>query len=638
MATDHTVECLAISVERLETLSYADSNTYAPLLRRCGSSKALELGKRIHRHICKSGHERDTFLGNLLVDMYGRCTRVDDARGVFDRIKRKNRFSWNILVGAYTQNGHLELAREVFDSMPERDVVSWNTMFGAYAQHGNIHEARLLFENMPFHNVVSWNAMIRAYAQGGYSGDAVCLFHSMQLEGFKPNEITFIVVIDAWVSWKDSQLDNKTQSLESLVIDNGFLADVAVGNALMNLYSRFEKFDKVNFVFEKMAKQDVVSWTTLLSAYARNGHPEKALVCLPLMDLEGHHPDSITCITLCEACGELGSLKQCLETQAVIDDVSSDVRSNTKVGNALVTMYGKCGGVDLASQSFNKIPSKDVISWTALITANAINGHPHKAMRVFKLMDLEGFCVDKVAWISMIDACTCASAIFEGRLIHSALVSRGGSIDLEVSNALLSMYAKCGSLKDAVAILDVIPSLDIVGWNAMITAFARSGHYTKTIDFYRLMALEGSSRPNSITFISVLSACSHKGLVKDGISHFTSMVWDYGIEPVIDHYLCMVDLLGRGGELRDAEELLKNMPVVPNEVAWRTLLSACGTNGDIGRGKSAVKRIERETSSSLAGRRLESLEKTFSAGGRGFESRDGKMAVSHFPQCLLSSN
>eukprot|EP00249_Psilotum_nudum_P014849 c25030_g7_i3 orf=251-1348(+) len=285
-----------------------ESASYASLLRCCGNVKALQYGKRVHAQIVRGGYGGDRFLGNLLVQMYGKCGCLEDARTVFDRICQRNVFSWNIMIQAYAENGCVDDARSIFDKMPQRDVVSWT-------------------------------AMITAYVQNAGGKEALKLFWQMQLKGARPDKITFLSVLDACAGLADlAQAIAEGKESHASIIHGGFESDVVVGTALVNMYGKCGSLDDARHVFDKITQRDSVSWTALIAAYSQNGHGKDALELFKQMQLEGMVPDKITFISILYACATLAALEEGKESHASI--IESGFETDVVVGNALVNMYG----------------------------------------------------------------------------------------------------------------------------------------------------------------------------------------------------------------------------------------------------------------------------------------------------------
>ncbi|XP_024526556.1 pentatricopeptide repeat-containing protein At4g02750-like [Selaginella moellendorffii] len=581
--------------EILEILDRHDrlgtSPDLAALLKKCGDSRALESGKRVHLSLAKAGRDRETLAGNLLVQMYGKCGSPEDARAAFERIKEPDAYSWNILVEAYALNGHLDIAKEVFshapvknavswngmlraysrvrnleetrhlfDEMPERNVVAWTSMLTAYAQRGHILEAYEIFGRMPQRDCVAWNAMIAAYAQNGHSLEALVLFRAMALEGERANEGTFLVALDAIAQLRALR---EGRIIHATAREIGFDSIVAVANAIVAMYGKCGSVESALGAFAMIEQKDVISWTAMINAYAQNGHLEEALLMSKLMLIDGTRPNEVTYLCVLGACLVLQdgrSLHHC------VDEQDANLVSKVSIGTALITMYGKFGCVEDAERIFHSIVDHSVVSWTAMLAVYVANGHFEMAFLFFKFMDLNGITPNKVTASIMIQACADRPSLYEGSLIHSSIDF--ASSDAMVVTALVDLYGKCGRVEEAMKIFGSASCKNVRSWTSMSECFARNGCGKQAIVSFQTMALEGME-PDTVSLISILAGCSHGGLLHDGLHYFLSITGDFHLTPIDDHYACLVDLLGRAGKLELVENLVQGMEVTGNTKALR---------------------------------------------------------------------
>ncbi|CAK9225645.1 unnamed protein product [Sphagnum troendelagicum] len=440
----------------------------------CGRTKSLEYGKRVHAHISKRKLDRDLILGNNLISMYVKC-------------------------------GSISRARQVFNTMLERDVVSWTAMIAGVAKQRDVKGA---FE----------------------------AFQQMQQEGLKPNVITFMSILNACAC--PAALE-KGRHIHSLIVETGADSDVSVLNALISMYSRCNSIVDARQIFNGMCKRNVVSWNAMMAGYITQGNEVSARQVFDRM----HQRDVFSWTTL-------------------------------------ISVYWKCGSKEDACQVFNQMPVRNVVSWTAMISGSAQQGYAEDALDLFQQMQQEGVKPNKVTFISVLNACASLSALEEGKKLHDLIVKAGLQPDVSVGNALISMYSKCGSLDEASKVFHRMAHRDVVSWNAMISGNAHHGHCHEALDLFEQMQLEGV-RPDKVTFIAVLQACSHAGFIDLGRHYFCSMIQDYGIVQTGEHYGTMVDLVGRAGHLDEAEEILNKKPFQPGALELGALLSACRVHGAV---------------------------------------------------------
>jgi pentatricopeptide repeat protein len=236
------------------------------------------------------------------------------------------------------------------------------------------------------------------------------------------------------------------------------------------------------------------------------------------------------------------------------------------------------------------MPSRDVVTWNAMVLGHVKCGHEHKALELFQQMQQEGVRPDSVTFVGVLNACASVIALEEGRRVHQQIIQSGLESDVFVGSSLVDMYAKCGSIEDACRVFHKMPSRDVVTWNAMLRGCAMHGHGREALRHFEQMCDEGV-QPDDITFVCVLSACSHAGLVDEGMCLYASMIRDYMIPAKLEHYTCMVDLLGRAGHLQEAENMIMAMPCKPQAAAWMALLGACRIHGNVGMAECVAKRI-----------------------------------------------
>ncbi|XP_024529405.1 pentatricopeptide repeat-containing protein ELI1, chloroplastic-like [Selaginella moellendorffii] len=263
------------------------------------------------------------------------------------------------------------------------------------------------------------------------------------------------------------------------------------------------------------------------------------------------------------------------------------------VGTALVSMYGRCGCVDAATAAFRAMLVRNLVSWNAVIAANAQNGHGASAVLLFREMSLEGVKPNSVTLASALEGCAFAGALQQGRTIHTLMVGGAAPLTSESGvvlwTSLLNMYAKCGTVNDAEGIFHSMACRNIITWNTLLAAYAQRGHVCEVVDTFALMQQEGIGA-NPITFVNVLYAFSHAGLLEPAVKCFGSMLPEYGIQPDVEHFGCLVDLMGRAGWLNEAEDVIKLMPL-KDDAVWLALLNGCKMHHDSQRGAQAAGKV-----------------------------------------------
>jgi pentatricopeptide repeat protein len=347
---------------------------------------------------------------------------------------------------------------------------------------------------------------------------------------------------------------------------------VFLSSKLVSMYARCGSLEDARLLFDELRIQNLFSWNTMIAGYARHGLFEEALKFYYRMHRAGVQPDNFTFPRVLKACAGLTALQQGKEIHHYITRIG--LESDVFVGNALIDMYAKCGGLEIARQVFDKMRQRDVVSWNAMIAGYSQNGYFGEALTLFYQMGIADAKPDGTSITSALPACAYLGALQQGKRVHGYTVKNGYESNVFVGNAFIDMYSKCGSVDDARQMFVKMHEIDVVSWNAVIAAYGMHGQGKTALSYFSQMQLS-STRPDRITFLNLLSACSHTGLVAEGLQYFDSMRHDYCVIPGVEHYACMVDLLGRSGFLSEAHDFVRTMPMKPNADVWGALLGAC---------------------------------------------------------------
>ncbi|THG03368.1 pentatricopeptide repeat-containing protein At5g40410, mitochondrial [Camellia sinensis] len=374
------------------------------------------------------------------------------------------------------------------------------------------------------------------------------------------------------------------QVIKSLNYRDGF-----IGDRLVSIYAKFGCLDDAQILFDEMPNKDLVSWNSLISGFSRRGDLGKCLSSLCRMRSDmGMAPNEVTLISTISACTNTGAVDEGNYIHGLA--VKMGLLSETKVVNALINMYGKFGYLDLASQLFKAVLVPNVVSWNSVLAIQIQNGFPEDGIEVFKLMSRAGLKPDQATVVTLLQGCADLGVGKLADAIHAYIFTCGLESDIPISTALLRFYAKSGRLHASYEIFREMKNPDRIAWTAMLAGYAVHGYGRGAIEFFDLMVKKGVE-PDHVTFTHLLSACSHSGLVKEGRKYFEIMSSVYKVEPRLDHYSCMVDLLGRAGLLKDAHVLIESMPMEPNSGIWGALLNACRIYGDIELGNEVAERL-----------------------------------------------
>ncbi|KAL4186820.1 hypothetical protein AMTRI_Chr09g35990 [Amborella trichopoda] len=467
------------------------------------------------------------------------------------------------------------------------NVFIGTSLISLYVKCNDMPAAVQVFDRMPHKNVVTWTTMICGSVQNQEYRKAWDFFNSMVHSGVQGNDFTFAGLLSSICGFSHGRLKGGMM-LHAVITGLGLGCFVVVGNALLTMYSKCGALEDSCRVFEEMTERDVVSWSAMVAAYGQHGIGEKTIELLMEMQHDGVRPNMHTLASILGSLGELGSSKVALQLHSLCH--KSGLASHSTVSNALFTAYSKCGDLDLARDVFNGMDERDVISWTAIIAAYGQFGDGHEAMGLYKAM--RNACVhpNDHTFISVLDACTTMNDLSMGKQLHGNLTKHGLDMNVSVSNTMITLYAKCGCIEDARQVFKCMVERNISSWNAIIVGLAQHGQGREGLRLFDALLHNGYT-PDDITFIGVLSSCTHLGMVQEGLSHFNSMTRDYSITPRMDHCGCIVDLLGRAGLLNEAKEFIDNMPLEPDPVIWATLLGACKTHKNIKLGKIVANKL-----------------------------------------------
>ncbi|KAK6144108.1 hypothetical protein DH2020_020928 [Rehmannia glutinosa] len=506
--------------------------------------------------------------------------------------------------------GDLWSAKKVFDEMPHRDLISWNTcirvfsdneyhlesvgldseirignaLVDAYGKCGNIEALEGVFDQMPERNEVSWNSIIGGLSYKGFNSNALDCFRAMIGERVKLSTVTVATILPTLL---ELNLFSKGKELHGFCVKMGMDSDVFVANALIDMYGKWNRFLEASYVFDKMDKKNIVSWNTMIGNCAQNGLESNAVQLLREMQARGEIPNSITLTNILPACARLGFLRHGMEIHARSIRLGSAF--DLFVSNALTDMYVKCGRLDLAQTIFSISP-RDEISYNILITGYSQTSESSNSLSLFTEMIMLGLNLDTISYMGVLSACTNISAIKEGKQIHAFAMRRLFHEHLFIANSLLDMYTKCGRIDIARKVFDRIPKRDTASWNTMILGFGMLGELDTAFELFEAMKNDNNVKYDSVSYIAVMSACSHGGLVEKGKMYFNDML-ARNIEPSEMHYACMVDLLGRSGLMEEAMELINSLSIKPGANIWGALLGASRVHGNVDLGCWAAERL-----------------------------------------------
>lgn len=492
-------------------------------------------------------------------------------------------------------------------------------VFCTDSSDGNLSYAETIFEYVQDRCLFIYNLMIKAFAKKGCHRKALSLFGKLREDGLWPDNFTYPFVFKA-IGFLGEVFEG--EKIHGFVIKTGIEFDNFVCNSLIDMYAQFGLIDIMKKVFDEMLHRDAISWNVLISGYVKCRRFEDAINVFHRMRQESDlMPDEATVVSTLSACTALKNLELGKEIHQYVRE---RIEFTSIVGNALMDMYCKCGCLSMARLIFEQIPSKNVICWTTMVCGYAncgdleearelferspvrdvviwtsmINGYVQfnrfdEAVALFREMQMGRVKPDKFIVVSLLTGCAQTGALEQGKWIHGFIDENRIPVDLIVGTALIDMYAKCGCIEKALEIFYGLREKDTASWTSIICGLAMNGKTVKALELFSEMKQAGA-KPDDITFIGVLSACSHGGLVKEGREFFKSMTAMYNIKPKLEHYGCLIDLLGRAGLLDEAEELIKKIPNEGHAILvplYGSLLSACRLYKNVDMGKRVAMQL-----------------------------------------------
>ena len=600
-----------------------DAVTYMSLLNDCASTGALEWVKDVHRHILEGGYESDVRVGNALVHMYAKSGSIEDAAVGFDRMKGRNLITWNVMIGAYAASGRgvgayelylkmkeegfqpdavtymsllndsastgalewvKDVHRHILEEGHESDVRVGNALIQMYAKSGSIEDSRMVFDRMKERDVITWTVVIGAYAGSGRGVEAYELYLKMKEEGFQPKSGTFVSLLNGCASTGALEW---VKDVHRHILEGGYESDVRVGSALVHMYAKCGSIEDAAVVFDIMKERDLITWNVMIGAYAGSGRGFEAYDLYLKMKEEGFQPDAVSYMSLLNDCASTGALEWVKDVHRHI--LEGGYESDVRVGNALVHMYAKSGSIEDAAAVFDRMKGRDLITWNVMIGAYAGSGRGVEAYELYLKLKEEGFQPDAVTYMSLLNDCASTGALEWVKDVHRHILDEGYKSDVRVGSALVHMYARSGSIEDAQLVFERMEECDVMTWTIMIGGLGQHGRGLDALELFRKMKADGLV-PDAYSFVALLSACSHAGLVDEGRQIFCAMK-DYGVEHTVVHFSCMVDLLGRAGLLEETKLFISSIPVEADAGTWGALLGACRTYGNVELGELAAKEV-----------------------------------------------
>ncbi|KAL8208290.1 hypothetical protein R6Q57_007702 [Mikania cordata] len=607
--------------QRVHIPAHVYKHPAAILLELCTSIEELH---QIIPLVIKNGLYEEHLFQTKLVSLFCRYNSLTEATRVFEPIKDKNNALYHTMLKGYAQNSSIfdgfsffcrmmedgvqpvvfnftyllkgcgensliRKGKEVHAQMilngHEGDVYAMTCVVNMYAKCGSIDDAYKVFVRLPERDLVCWNTIIAGYAQNGFAGRSIELISQMQSEGLKPDIVTIISILPAVGNLGQLRVG---KSIHGYVFRSGYEHLGNVLTALVDMYLKCGSLRTGRVIFDKTSCKNVISWNIMIDGYAQNGDYAEALSLFEKMLDNGFKPTGVTIMAALRACGDSGDLASGQFVHRLVDELG--LNHDVSVLNSLISMYCKCKRVDTAAEIFNNIEEKTLVSWNSMILGYAQNGQITNSLDHFRLMKVQNIEPDSFTMVSIIAAATEFSSLRQAKWIHGLVTRTCLGNNVFVKTALVDMYAKCGAITTARKLFDLMDERHITTWNAMIDGYGTHGYGMEAIKLFEAMEA-GGIKPNKITCLCIISACSHSGFVEEGCRYFSKMKKEYEIEPTMDHYGAMVDLLGRSGRLTKAWDFIQNMPVEPGINVFGAMLGACKIHKNVELAEMAARKL-----------------------------------------------
>lgn len=505
----------------------AISRTIVKMLQACAKVGAFHEGKQIHGYVLKSALESNLSVCNCLISMYSRNNKLELATRVFYSMKDHNLSSWNSMISSYTGLGYVDVAWSLFNKMNSSRIQP---------------------------DIITWNCLLSGHFTHGSYQNVLTLLRGMQSFGFRPNASSVSVVLQAVT---ELRLLKYGRESHGYILRNGLDYDLYVGTSLMDMYVKNDCLQNAQEVFDNMKNRNIVAWNSLISGYCFKGLFVNAKKMLNQMEEEEIKPDLVSWNSLVSGYSIWGQSKEAL----------------------VIIHHMKNSGI-----------YPNVVTWTSLISGSLQNETYRESLKFFIQMQQEDIKPNSTTMSSLLRTCGGLGLLQNGKEIHCLCLKNGFIKDAYVATGLIDMYSKSGNLKSAREVFRKSANKTLASWNCMIMGFAIYGNGKEAILLFHEL-LETGFQPDAITFTALLAACKNSGLVEEGWKYFDSMSTDYNIIPTIEHYSCMVDLLGKAGYLDEAWDFIRTMPFKPDATIWGALLGSCRIHGHLEYAEIASRRL-----------------------------------------------
>ncbi|KAK7252072.1 hypothetical protein RIF29_35780 [Crotalaria pallida] len=524
--------------------------SFSAVLSACARDGSLLYGKQVHSLVLKHGYERFSLVGSSLLYFCLQCYGVEKAKVVFEELRDGNEGLWSLMLVGYVQHDMMSDAVDMFENMPAKDVVAWTTLISGYAKReGGCEKALDLF---------------------------VCMRRNSDV---LPNEFTLDCVIRVCARMR---VLHTGKAVHGICIKDGFDFDNSIGGALIEFYCDCEDIDDAKRVYESTGEETCLNVANLLIGGLVSARRIEEAEAIFYKFRDSNHISYNLMIKGYAMSGQFEKSKRLFEKMSP---------KNLTSLNTMISVYSQNAELDKAVKIFDKAKDeRNSVTWNSMMSGYILNGQHKEALKLYATMRRLSIDYSRSTFSVLFRACSCLGSFQQGQLLHAHLIKTPFQSNFYVGTALVDFYSKCGFLADAQRSFISIFSPNVAAWTALINGYAYHGFGSEAISLFRSM-LAQRVVPNAATFVGVLSACSHAGLVGEGLRIFHSMERCYKVTPTIEHYTCMVDLLGRSGHVKEAEEIIMRMPVEADGVIWGALLNASWFWKDLEVGERAAEKL-----------------------------------------------
>lgn len=586
------------------------------LLGSCIASRSLKKGRCLHQKAFILGLQNDVGLSKNLIKLYISCKDFISARLVFQNTENPFDITfWNFLLAAYSKNFLFTEVIGIFGRLLEygclkandytypsvlkacgalksvrngemlhanllksgiwSDVVVASAIVGMYAKCDLFSAAIRLFNEMPGKDVPSWNSVISCYFQSGQYERALEMFKNMDEFGLKHDSVTYTSAIASCSRLLDLDTGER---IHKQLIRSRFSLDDFTSSALVDMYGKCGRLDKAVEVFEQVKEKSLVSWNSIIAGHSLRGDSKSCIELFMRMLNENIKPSTTTLSSLLMACSKSAQLLHGKFVHGYL--IRNYCESDMYVDCSLIDLYFKCRDVALAERVFSKLSKARTVVWNVMISGYVSVGNYFQALGTFNEMKLAEVAPDAITLTSVLSSCTQLGALEQGKEVHKIATKGKMETNEILMGALLDMYAKCGAFDEALSVFNNLPKRDLVSWTSMIEAYGYHGQAYEATKLFEKM-LQSGIKPDRVTFLAIISACSHAGMVNEGLHFFSLMLNVYKIRPNVEEYSCFIDLLGRSGRLREGYDILKSTPSIAEDTGLlSTLFAGCLTFGD----------------------------------------------------------